>query len=51
MHSFSEADIPQDWRELLGDYFESREWAVLKSNLQAILIQDPGIITPKPENF
>jgi uracil-DNA glycosylase len=51
MHSFSEADIPQDWRELLGDYFESREWVVLKDNLQALLIQEPGLITPKPEKF
>jgi uracil-DNA glycosylase len=51
MHSFSEADIPQDWRELLGDYFESREWAVLKNNLQALLAQEPHLIRPEPEFF
>jgi uracil-DNA glycosylase len=51
MHSFSEADIPQDWRELLGDYFESREWVALKDNLQALLIQEPQMIGPKPEFF
>ena len=51
MYSFSEVDIPKNWRELLGDYFESREWVALKDDLQAILIQDPGLITPKPENF
>lgn len=51
MPSFSEVDIPQDWRELLGDYFQSSEWATLKSNLQAILIQEPERIAPKPEHF
>jgi uracil-DNA glycosylase len=51
MPSFSEVDIPQDWRELLGDYFQSSEWATLKNNLQAILIQEPELIAPKPEHF
>ena len=51
MPSFSEVDIPQDWRELLGDYFQSSEWAILQNNLQATLLQEPDRITPKPELF
>jgi len=51
MYSFSEVDIPQDWQELLGNYFESREWVTLKNNLQALLIQEPQMIGPKPEFF
>lgn len=51
MHSFSEVDIPQDWRELLGNYFDSAEWRVLKNNLQALLAQEPHLIRPEPEFF
>jgi len=49
MRSFSEADIPQDWQKLLGDYFQSNEWLILKNNLQAVLAQEPTMIRPEPE--
>lgn len=49
MRSFSEADIPQDWQKLLGDYFQSNEWLTLKNNLQAVLAQEPTMIRPEPE--
>jgi uracil-DNA glycosylase len=51
MRSFSEADIPQDWQKLLGDYFQSNEWLILKNNLQAVLAQEPTMIRPEPEYF
>ena len=51
MRSFSEADIPQDWQKLLGDYFQSNEWLILKNNLQAVLTQEPTMIRPEPEYF
>ena len=51
MHSFSEKDIPPDWRELLGDYFHSSAWSVLKNNLQAALDQGKERIRPAPEDF
>lgn len=51
MRSFSEADIPQDWKKLLGDYFESNEWLTLKNNLQAVLAQEPSLIRPEPKYF
>jgi len=51
MHSFSEKDIPPDWRELLGDYLHSREWGVLKNNLQAALDQAVELVRPAPEDF
>lgn len=51
MQSFSKNDIPQDWRALLGDYFESTDWKKLEENLQAALDLDPQIIRPEPENF
>lgn len=51
MRSFSEADIPQDWKKLLGDYFESNEWLSLKNNLQGVLAQEPSLIRPEPEYF
>ena len=37
MHNFSKDDIPQAWRELLGDYFETVQWHQLQKNLQAEL--------------
>jgi len=51
MHSFSAADIPEDWRPLLGDYFESPEWQTLQTNLRSKL--DKGIekVCPEPQNF
>lgn len=51
MHSFSAADIPEDWRALLGDYFESPEWQQLQTNLQADLNTSAGMMCPEPQNF
>jgi uracil-DNA glycosylase len=51
MHSFSAADIPEDWRALLGDYFESPEWQILQTNLRAELHQNAEMICPQPQNF
>ena len=51
MHSFSAADIPEDWRALLGDYFESPEWQQLQTNLRAELNKDAAKICPEPQNF
>lgn len=51
MHSFSAADIPEDWRALLGDYFESSEWQQLQTNLRAELSKDAAKICPDPQNF
>lgn len=51
MHSFSAADIPEDWRVLLGDYFESPEWQTLQTNLRAEIHQNAEKICPQPQNF
>jgi uracil-DNA glycosylase len=51
MHSFSKDDIPDDWRKLLGDYFESVAWNDLKTNLQSALAIDPTGIRPEPHHF
>jgi uracil-DNA glycosylase len=51
MHSFSAADIPADWRALLGDYFESSEWQMLQTNLRVALNQGAEKICPEPQNF
>lgn len=51
MRKFSKDDIPQDWRELLGDYFETAQWHQLAHNLQAELDLHPELIRPDPENF
>lgn len=51
MHSFSAADIPEDWRTLLGDYFESIEWQTLQTNLRSELNKDAEKICPEPPNF
>jgi uracil-DNA glycosylase len=51
MPSFSAADIPEDWRALLGDYFESPEWQELQTNLRFELNQGAEKIRPEPENF
>jgi len=48
---FSKDDIPSDWRELLGDYFESADWQRLERNLQVILDSDPNLVRPEPQNF
>ncbi|MEY4496447.1 MAG: hypothetical protein RL744_1511 [Pseudomonadota bacterium] len=51
MYSFSAADIPEDWRALLGDYFESPEWQELQTNLRAELNMDAAKICPDPQSF
>ena len=48
---FSKEDIPNDWRELLGDYFETAEWQSLEKNLQAVLELDPSVVRPEPQHF
>jgi uracil-DNA glycosylase len=48
---FSKDDIPNDWRELLGDYFKSTDWQSLEKNLQAVLDFDPSTVRPEPQNF
>lgn len=51
MHSFSAADIPEDWRALLGDYFESPAWQELQTNLRTELNKQEVKIRPEPQNF
>lgn len=51
MHLFSQEDIPQDWRTLLGNYFETPEWESLKANLQNELALNPNLIRPDSSNF
>ena len=51
MQSFSAADIPEDWRTLLGDYFESADWQELQTNLRTELNQNATLIRPEPANF
>ena len=51
MHSFSAADIPEDWRALLGDYFESPEWQTLQTNLRSKLDKGIDKVCPEPQNF
>ena len=51
MHSFSQDDIPEDWRALLGDYFESDAWKTLEANLRVALKTNPGLIRPEPYLF
>lgn len=51
MHSFSTADIPEDWRTLLGDYFESPEWQQLQANLRTELNKEFEKICPESQNF
>ena len=51
MYSFSAADIPEDWRALLGDYFESSEWQTLQNNVRTELNICAEKICPEPQNF
>ena len=46
---FSKDDIPNEWQELLGNYFESADWHSLEKNLQAALNID--VVRPEPQNF
>ena len=48
---FSKDDIPNDWRELLGEYFSSRDWQLLEKNLQSALDLEPSAIRPEPQHF
>jgi len=48
---FSKDDIPSDWRELLGNYFESTAWYLLEKNLQAVLDLDSSVVRPEPQHF
>ncbi len=50
MQSFSAADIPEDWRALLGDYFESPEWQELQINLRSELNQGADQIRRESQN-
>jgi uracil-DNA glycosylase len=51
MQSFSKEDIPADWRKLLGDYFESRAWHQLESNIKTVIDKDGNHVRPEPHNF
>jgi uracil-DNA glycosylase len=51
MFAFSRELIPQDWRHLLCDYFDTPDWKVLKENIQNELNANPEIIRPEPQNF
>jgi uracil-DNA glycosylase len=51
MPPFSAAAIPEDWRTLLGNYFESAEWQELQINLRSELNQDAAHVRPEPHNF
>ena len=51
MHSFSVADIPEDWRDLLGDFFESPEWQKLQTNLRTEINLGAERVCPEPQNF
>lgn len=48
---FSKDDIPSDWQELLGNYFESPDWQSLEKNLQAVLDSGLGEVRPDPQDF
>ncbi|QWD64196.1 uracil-DNA glycosylase [Polynucleobacter sp. MWH-UH2A] len=51
MFAFSRELIPQDWRHLLGDYFDTPDWKVLEGNIQNELNTNSEFIRPEPQNF
>ncbi|MDH6248565.1 uracil-DNA glycosylase [Polynucleobacter sphagniphilus] len=51
MAAFSEKDIPEDWRLLLGDYFQTEDWGNLQANLQKEFALGANLVCPSPENF
>ena len=51
MSPFSKEAIPQDWRKLLGDYFDTADWKVLEKNIQNELNTSLEMIRPEPKNF
>jgi uracil-DNA glycosylase len=51
MPAFCKDDVPADWRNLLGNYFDSSAWQDLEGNLQIALDGDPNHIRPEPHHF
>jgi len=51
MPAFSKEDIPKDWRDLLGNYFDSSDWKNLENNLQVALDVESKMIRPESVNF
>ena len=51
MTIFSVKDIPEDWRLLLGDYFQTEDWGNLQANLQKEFALGANLVCPSPENF
>ena len=51
MPAFSKDDIPPDWRELLGDYFDSDAWKKLVNSVQTLLEQNYSNVRPEPQHF
>lgn len=48
---FSKNDIPEDWQELLGSYFDSEDWQSLEKNLQSVLNENLNFVRPEPQYF
>ncbi|WP_114697959.1 uracil-DNA glycosylase [Polynucleobacter necessarius] len=48
---FSKDDIPNDWRELFGGFFEAMEWQSLEKNLQNVLNENISLVRPEPQHF
>lgn len=51
MTLFSAADIPADWRHLLGNFLESSDWLHLQKNIQDLIQEGDEFICPKPQNL
>ena len=51
MFSFTKEVIPEDWRRLLGNYFDTADWKILESNIQKELQNNLSSIRPEPQNF
>jgi uracil-DNA glycosylase len=51
MALLSAEHIPEDWRALLGNYFETPEWGLLKINLEAEFKFHAKDICPEPAHF
>jgi uracil-DNA glycosylase len=51
MPAFSKEDIPKDWRDLLGNYFDSSDWKNLENNLHVALNVESKMIRPESMNF
>ena len=50
-YAFSKEAIPQDWRHLLGNYFDTPDWKTLENNIQNILNANRERVRPEPQNF